>query len=72
VPPAADRDGRAQPRNWPSATLQLVTNSFLLPRHPRLPQVLGRDANAYIALLIHHTWPEYRERLMPVIVLLLE
>jgi MoaA/NifB/PqqE/SkfB family radical SAM enzyme len=59
-------------RNWPTATLQLVTNGFLLPRHPRLPEVLGGDPNAYIAVSIHHTSPEYRERLMPAIELLFE
>lgn len=59
-------------RNWPEARLQLVTNGFLLHRHPDLPAVLGNDPNACISLSIHHTSPQYRERLLPVVRLLVE
>jgi hypothetical protein len=58
--------------HWPEAKLQLVTNGFLLHRHPDLPRVLANDANACIALSIHHTAPEYRARLMPVMALLVD
>lgn len=58
--------------HWPEAKLQLVTNGFLLHRHPRLPQALADDPNACIALSIHHTSSEYRARLMPVMALLVD
>jgi hypothetical protein len=59
-------------KNWPEARLQLVTNGFLLHRHPELPAVLANDPNACIALSIHHASPAYREKLMPVVALLIE
>lgn len=59
-------------RNWPEAELQLVTNGFLLHRHPDLPAVLANDARASIALSIHHTAAPYRKKLLPVISLLVD
>ena len=59
-------------RNWPEAKLQIVTNGFLLHRHPQLPVVLAGDPNACIALSIHHASGPYRERLMPVVALLID
>lgn len=53
-------------RNWPSATLRVVTNGFFLHRHPTLPIVLRNDPDAYLALSIHHNAPEYRQRLRPI------
>lgn len=58
--------------NWPEAELQLVTNGFLLHRHPDLPAVLANDPNASIALSIHHSAPPYRRKLMPVLALLVD
>lgn len=57
-------------RHWPDAQLQVVTNGFLLHRHPQLPVVLANDANASISVSIHHTGPAYRDKLTPVVALL--
>ncbi len=57
-------------RHWPDAQLQVVTNGFLLHRHPQLPVVLAGDANASISVSIHHTGAAYREKLAPVVRLL--
>lgn len=59
-------------RHWPEARLQVVTNGFLLHRHPRLPEVLGADPNACLAVSIHHTGAEYRRKLLPVVALLID
>lgn len=59
-------------RHWPDAQLQVVTNGFLLHRHPELPVVLANDPNASISVSIHHTGRPYREKLMPVVRLLLD
>jgi hypothetical protein len=58
-------------RNWPGATLRLVTNGFFLHRHPDLPSVLRNDPNAILYLSVHHDAPEYRERLRPIVELLM-
>jgi hypothetical protein len=57
---------------WPHAKLQLVTNGFLLHRHPQLPLALADHPDALIALSIHHTSAEYRARLLPVMALLVD
>jgi len=57
-------------RHWPDAQLQVVTNGFLLHRHPELPVVLAGDANASISVSIHHRGGAYREKLIPVMRLL--
>ncbi len=57
-------------RHWPVAHLRLVTNGFLLHRHPALPSVLQGDPNACIYLSVHHDAPEYREKLQPIMELL--
>ena len=57
-------------RHWPEAQLELVTNGFLLHRHPELPRVLADDSNASISVSIHHTGAAYRSKLTPVVELL--
>jgi len=57
-------------RHWPNARLEVVTNGFLLHRHPELPVVLADDANASIAVSIHHSGPAYRQKFIPVLRLL--
>jgi hypothetical protein len=57
-------------QHWPDAQLQVVTNGFLLHRHPELPVVLANDANATISVSIHHTGASYRKKLTPVVGLL--
>lgn len=57
-------------RHWPDAELELVTNGFLLHRHPELPRMLANDAKARISVSIHHSSAAYREKLMPVVLLL--
>jgi hypothetical protein len=59
-------------RHWPDAHLQVVTNGFLLHRHPELPRALADDGYASIAVSIHHTSAAYREKLMPVVRLLVD
>jgi len=53
-------------RNWPGASLRLVTNGFFLHRHPTLPLVMRDDPDAVLYLSIHHDAPEYQERLEPI------
>ena len=57
-------------RSWPRSHLRLVTNGFLLHRHPGLPRLLRDDPNAGIYLSIHHHSEEYQQRLAPVLRLL--
>ena len=56
---------RASRRHWPSAELRLISNGFLLKRHPDLPAVL-RDTNTCLCVSIHHPSPQYEEKLRPV------
>ena len=56
-------------KNWPSSHLRLVSNGFLLHRHPNLPEVLARTGTE-IHLSIHHGSPTYTTRLEPVYSLL--
>ena len=55
---------------WPSAKLRLVTNGFLLARHPELPRRLAEAGQAHILVSVHHDSGAYRERLRPVVALL--
>jgi hypothetical protein len=57
-------------RHWPTTPLELVSNGFLLHRHPELPAALARAGNARLSVSIHHMSPAYREKLEPVITLL--
>ena len=43
---------------WPDSELQLVSNGWLLDRHPDLPQVLA-DCNVRFEVSIHHDGPTY-------------
>jgi uncharacterized radical SAM superfamily Fe-S cluster-containing enzyme len=52
-------------KHWPNAELRLISNGFLLGRHPDLPAVL-RDTNTCLCVSIHHPSPEYQEKLKPV------
>lgn len=56
--------------HWPDSHLRLVTNGFLLHKHPDLPLALKDDPNARIYLSIHHQSPEYLEELRPNLELL--
>jgi hypothetical protein len=53
-------------KNWPQAELRLITNGFLLKRHPDLPAVL-RDTDTCLCLSIHHRSPQYQQKLQPVL-----
>lgn len=57
-------------RRFPAATIRIVTNGFLLARHPDLPRALADDGDAHLYLSVHHSSPEYRARLRPVLELL--
>jgi hypothetical protein len=57
-------------KNWPNANLKIVTNGFLLHRHPNLPLTLNEDSNTIIHLSIHHNSSEYQASLKPVLELL--
>jgi hypothetical protein len=52
-------------RHWPDSQLQLVTNGFLLPRHPDLPPALTATG-CRLEISVHHDSPEYQSRLDPV------
>ena len=60
---------RMSRKNWPQAELRLITNGFLLDRHPDLPATL-RDTDTSLLLSVHHSSPRYQERLQPVIELI--
>jgi hypothetical protein len=55
---------------WPASQIRLVTNGFLLSRHPDLPRRMAEDGNACLYLSVHHESPAYRSRLKPAIELL--
>lgn len=52
-------------RQWPTAKLVLVSNGFLLFKHPRLPEVL-EASNCELHISIHHNGPEYTEKVVAV------
>ncbi len=51
--------------HWPKASLRLVTNGFLLHKHPELPAVLREVGNAEIYLSVHHRDDGYLRALQP-------
>jgi hypothetical protein len=51
---------------WPTSLIRMVTNGFLLARHPDLPRRLAEAGNARLILSVHHESQAYRERLAPV------
>lgn len=51
---------------WPESNLLLVTNGFLLHRHPHLPKIL-ESTRCKLAISIHHDSDEYRQKLLPTI-----
>lgn len=53
-------------RHWPKARIRIVTNGFLLGRHPDLPLKMKEAGNCELALSVHHDGPIYSERLRPV------
>jgi len=57
---------RMSRKNWPHAELRLITNGFLLQRHPGLPAVL-RETDTCLCLSIHHRSPQYQKRLQPIL-----
>ena len=57
---------------WPDTHLRLVTNAFLLARHPELPRALRDAGNAGIYVSVHHESPEYMAKLQPALELLRE
>lgn len=52
-------------RHWPRSKLQMVTNGFLLGRHPELPGVL-EETGGRLEISVHHGSPEYQAKLQPV------
>lgn len=56
-------------RAWPRARLRLVTNGFLLARHPELPRRLAEAGRARLIVSIHHETPAYLARLAPTLAL---
>jgi hypothetical protein len=58
-------------RHWDGRTaIRLVSNGFLLHRHPSLPRALADHGPAVLDISIHHESPEYLERFRPVLDLL--
>lgn len=56
-------------RTWPKATIRLVTNGFLIDRHPDLPRLMRDIGNSVIDLSVHHDSPAYAARMAPVLAL---
>lgn len=57
-------------RCWPIAQLRIVTNGFLLDRHPELPRRMAEAGGVQLYLSIHHMSQPYVERLAPTLALL--
>jgi len=49
-------------RHWPDAFLRIVTNGFYLHKHPELPGLLAADSKARLYFSIHHSSPEYLDK----------
>ena len=58
--------------HFPNAHLRLVTNGFLLHRHPELPKAMIDAGNSMLYVSVHHQSAEYGEKLKPVLALLNE
>jgi hypothetical protein len=57
-------------RHWPNARIRLVSNGFLLARHPDLPLRMEEVGNARLYISIHHDSPSYTDRLRPTMAML--
>jgi uncharacterized radical SAM superfamily Fe-S cluster-containing enzyme len=57
-------------RYWPHSRLRLVTNGFFLHRHPELPEAIRQAGDAFIVVSIHHTAPEYLNRISDNLIML--
>lgn len=57
-------------RHWPEARIRLVSNGFLLSRHPDLPRIMAELGNVRLFISIHHDSPAYTERLRPTMAML--
>jgi len=56
--------------HWPKAKLQLVTNGCFLHRNPKLLRVFRDDPDITTSLSIHHNSAGYRQRLVPIVAML--
>jgi Radical SAM superfamily len=63
--PALSEIVRIARRHWPQSKLQLVTNGFLLGRHPDLPRTL-EETGCRLEISVHHDSPEYQTRVAAV------
>jgi hypothetical protein len=50
-------------RKWQRAHLRIATNGFFLHRHKELPHILKTDPNTHIEISIHHTHPDYLNKI---------
>jgi hypothetical protein len=57
-------------KHWPGAHITMITNGFLLDRHPALPLAMAAAGNCGISLSNHHHAPEYVRRIRPALELL--
>ena len=57
-------------RCWPDSQIRIVTNGFLLGRHPELPKRMAEAGNTHMYVSIHHASAPYSERLKPAIELI--
>jgi hypothetical protein len=69
VHPELTQFARIARRHWPRSTLRIVTNGFFLDRHPELPRFMREDGHTILNISVHHSAPEYRERMRPVLAL---
>jgi hypothetical protein len=55
-------------RHWGNRPrIRIVSNGFLLHRHPSLPKVLAEHGPAILEISVHHESRDYLERLRPVL-----
>ncbi|HEX4613966.1 MAG TPA: radical SAM protein [Urbifossiella sp.] len=52
--------------HWPGTPVRVVSNGFLLHRHPALPAALAGAPGSWLEVSVHHNSPEYRARFAPV------
>lgn len=50
--------------HWPNSRLQLISNGFLLDRHPELPKIL-KETDCSLEVSVHHESKEYLEKIKP-------
>lgn len=52
--------------HWPESEIRVVTNGFLLHRHPMLPEVMVKARRSILVVSSHYSGAEYQAKFAPV------